>query len=128
MCGLVKYEYSGKLGPVTMCHCTQCRKSSGTAFASNSSIDKKSFKIVSGNGLIKEFESSPGKFRAFCTECGSPVYSRRDSLPDKLRMRLGTADTAVGAEPSFHIFVSSKADWYTIKDDLPKYKLFEPGR
>ena len=128
LCGNVKYEYSGILGPATLCHCTQCRKSSGTAFASNSQVDKSYFKILAGENLIKEFESSFGKYRAFCQNCGSPIYSRRDSIPDKIRIRLGTLDTEIDEKPSFHIFVSSKAGWYSILDDLPQYPEFEPGR
>ena len=128
LCGRINYEYSGELGPVTMCHCSQCRKSSGTAFATNSQADKSHFNIVAGKDYIKEYESSPGKFRAFCSNCGSPVYSRRESVPDKLRIRLGTLDTKIDEKPSFHIFVSTMADWHSISDELPKYSDFEPGR
>ena len=128
LCGNVRFEYSGNLGPVTLCHCSQCRKTSGTAFATNSQVDKSGFKILEGNDFIKEYESSPGKYRAFCSNCGSPIYSRRDSIPEKLRIRLGTLDTETDEKPSFHIFVSSKAEWDTIFDDLPQYSEFEPGR
>ena len=128
LCGNIRYEYSGRLGPVTMCHCSQCRKSSGTAFATNSQVDESSFEILEGKDLIKEYESSPGKKRAFCNNCGTPIYSRRDSIPDKLRIRLGTLDSEIDERPSYHIFVSSKAGWYTIPDDLPQYPDFEPGR
>ena len=128
LCGNIKYQYSGDLGPVTMCHCSQCRKTSGTAFATNSPVDKEHFKILSGKEYLKEYESSPGKYRAFCSICGSPVYSRRQSLPDKLRIRLGSLDTEIDERPSFHIFVSSKADWDSITDDLPQYPEIEPGR
>ena len=128
LCGKICFEYSGVLGPITQCHCSQCRKSNGTAFAANSSIDKSHFKIVSGEQFIKEFESAAGKFRAFCLECGSPVYSRRDSLPGKLRIRIGLLDTEIYEKPEFHIFVDSKAEWEEICDDLPQYPEFEPGR
>jgi len=128
LCGNIKYEYSGILGPVALCHCAQCRKSSGTGFAANSQVDKSCFNIVAGENFIKEFESSSGKYRAFCRNCGSPIYSRRDSIPDKIRIRLGTLDSEIDEKPSFHIFVSSKAHWDTISDDLPKYPEFEPGR
>lgn len=128
LCGKIRFEYSGELGPITQCHCTQCRKTSGTAFAANCSIDKSNYSIVSGEELIKEYESVPGKFRAFCSNCGSPVYSRRDSLPDKLRIRLGLLDTEIDRKPEFHIFVNSKAEWHDICDEIPQYPEFEPGR
>lgn len=128
LCGKIRFEYSGELGPVTLCHCTQCRKSNGTAFAANSEIERSNFKIVSGGELIREFESTQGKFRAFCKECGSPIYSRRDSIPDKLRIRLGLMDTRIDIKPSFHIFTDSKAEWYEICEGLPQYPEYEPGR
>ncbi|MGI9554112.1 MAG: GFA family protein [Thermodesulfobacteriota bacterium] len=128
LCGNIHYQYTGDLGPVVMCHCSQCRKSSGTAFATNSPVDKSQFKIISGNEFICEYESSPGKFRAFCSNCGTPIYSRRESIPDQLRIRLGTVDTEVDERPSFHIFVSSKAGWYSILDELPQFPEFEQGR
>jgi len=128
LCSNIRFEYSGKLGPITQCHCSQCRKTSGTAFAANCSIDKSHFKIVSGESSITEFESTPDKFRAFCNNCGSPIYSRRDSLPDKLRIRIGLLDTKIDNKPAFHIFVDSKAEWHEICDEIPQYAEIEPGR
>lgn len=128
LCTGIQFEYSGNLGPITQCHCSQCRKSNGTAFAANCSIDQTYFKLVSGENLIKEYESTRGKFRAFCSDCGSPIYSRRDSLPDKLRIRIGLLNTRINNKPSFHIFVDSKAEWHEICDKIPQYPRFEPGR
>ena len=125
LCGRISFEYSGELGPL---HCVQCRKSNGTAFAANSQVEKSQYKITSGEVLVKEYESTPGKYRAFCGNCGSPIYSRRVSLPDKLRIRLGLLDGKTDIKPSFHIFTGSKADWYEICDELPQYEEFEPGR
>jgi len=128
LCGNIQFEYSGKLGSITQCHCNQCRKSNGTAFAANSQIEKSQYKIVTGNDLIREYESTKGKFRAFCNNCGSPIYSRKNSFPDKLRIRIGLLDTRIDKRPSFHIFVDSKAEWHEICDEIPKYPEFEPGR
>jgi len=128
LCSNIQFEYSGVLGPIIQCHCTQCRKSNGTAFAANCSIDKSHFNIVSGEDLIKEYESTKGKVRAFCSNCGSPVYSRKDSLPDKLRIRIGLLDTKIDDKPAYQIFVDSNAEWHKICDDIPQYPGFEPGR
>ena len=102
LCGKVQFEYSGVLGPITQCHCNQCRKSNGTAFAANSQVEKSKFKIFAGKDLIKEYESTEGKFRAFCRNCGSPIYSRKGPLPLKLRIRVGLLDTRIENKPSFH--------------------------
>jgi len=128
LCGKIQFEYSEELGPIIQCHCRQCRKSNGSAFAANSQIEQSRFKIIAGKDLIKEYESTKGKFRAFCSNCGSPVYSRKDSLQDKIRIRLGLLDTGIDKKPSFNIFVDSKAEWHEICDEIPQYPGFEPGR
>ena len=128
LCGNIRFEYSGELGPITHCHCNQCRKSNGSAFAANCSIDGSQFNIVAGEDSIKEYESTTGKYRVFCNNCGSPIYSKKDSIPGKLRIRLGLLDTKIDKKPSFHIYVSSKAEWHEISDELPQYPGIEPGR
>ncbi|SEC70438.1 MULTISPECIES: GFA family protein [unclassified Beijerinckia] len=120
LCGAIKYAVNGELGDAVYCHCSRCRKASGSAFAANSAIADTSFKIVSGNERLKTFSTSEGVHRTFCSACGSPIMSRRDSLPGVLRLRLGTLDRATRG-PMAHIFVGSKADWYEIRDSLPQY-------
>src|SRR5690242_14861226 len=89
LCGGVRIEISGRLGPLVYCHCSQCRRASGTAFAANADVRAKYWTVVAGQELIREYESSPGKLRAFCGRCGSPIYSRQPSVPDVYRIRLG---------------------------------------
>jgi hypothetical protein len=71
--------------------------------------------------LLTEYESSPGKVRAFCRRCGSPVYSRRDALPETLRLRIGLLDEPVASRPAAHFCVASKAGWWPIDDGLPQF-------
>ncbi len=111
----------GKLGPAGYCHCKQCQRASGSAFAANAPARTKYFGITCGDDLVSEYESSPGKFRAFCRRCGSPIYSRRDSEPEIRRIRLGTLDADPGRRPLAHVWVGSKAPWYSIEDSLPQY-------
>ncbi|WP_207063517.1 GFA family protein [Motiliproteus sp. SC1-56] len=125
LCGGVRYEYEGALGPIAMCHCSQCRRAQGSAYGTNSAIQAAEFRIVSGQALVKEYESRPGKKRAFCGECGSPLYSRLDSKPELLRLRIGTLETPIDIKPSYHIYASSAAEWYEFKDDLPRYAELE---
>jgi hypothetical protein len=79
------------------------------------------FEIISGVDLVSEYESSPGKFRAFCRRCGSPLCSRRDAEPEIRRIRLGTLDSDPQRQPLAHVWVCSKAPWYPIADSLPQY-------
>ena len=74
LCGSIRFEIDGELGEFGYCHCESCRKASGTAHAANSGVLKTQFSLDDPKQLVREYESSPGKFRAFCTNCGSPLY------------------------------------------------------
>jgi hypothetical protein len=128
LCGGIRFTLDAELGTILMCHCAQCRKASGTAFAANTPVAEERFTLRAGAELIREYESSPGKVRAFCARCGSPIYSKTVKLPGVLRLRLGSFDTPLGREPDCHIFAASKADWYEIRDALPQFAESPPRR
>ncbi|HBZ69466.1 MAG TPA: hypothetical protein DEP35_06940 [Deltaproteobacteria bacterium] len=121
LCGGVRFRVTGKLGPAVYCHCKQCQRASGSAFAANAPARTRYFELTSGDDLVSEYESSPGKYRAFCRRCGSPVYSRRDADPEIRRIRLGTLDSDPQRRPLAHFWVASKAPWHSINDSLPQY-------
>jgi len=121
LCGGVKFSISGELQPLQLCHCAQCRKAQGTAFATALPIKADAFTLLSGEDLLRHFESSPGKERAFCGRCGSPIYSRRASRPVALRIRAGLIDQPLPVRPAFHQHVASKANWWNIADDIKQF-------
>lgn len=121
LCSGVRFRIDGKLGPAGYCHCQQCRRASGSAFAANAPVRMRYFQLLSGSELVCEYESSPGKFRAFCRRCGSPLYSRRDDRPEQRNIRLGSLDADPGRRPQAHVHVASKAPWFSIDDELPQF-------
>lgn len=125
LCGAVKYEIRGELGPSYFCHCARCRKATGSAFASSALVATKDFVVLEGNDALKSF-SVNGVHRVFCSQCGSPIISRRDAMPEAVRVRLGTVDTPIERGPEGHIYVDSKANWFEIHDDLPQYSELPP--
>ena len=123
LCGQVKYEISGEMSDITHCHCTSCRKAHGTAFSSVSAVPIKQFHVLSGEKLLKSYESSPNKSRYFCSNCGSQIYAHRKPQEHYI-VRLGTLDDDPKVRPTNHIWVSLKAPWYDIEHD-GKLKKFE---
>jgi len=121
LCGGVRYEYGGEFTQFVYCHCGQCRKAQGSAFASNAPIEEAKFRLLAGAELLKGYASSPGKQRVFCGNCGSPIYSKAAAKPGVLRLRMGTLDTPPGIKPQAHIYTASKAAWYDILDGLPQH-------
>jgi hypothetical protein len=122
LCGGVRFEINGRLGPVIYCHCSMCRRAGGSCFATNASVRKENFRILQGDELISEYESSPGNRRAFCSKCGSPLYGTFSDLPSVRRVRLGALDSAEGVRAVAHIWTGSKSDWFRITDDLEQFK------
>jgi hypothetical protein len=128
MCGDVRYEYEGDFGTITVCHCADCRKAQGSTSVVAAPAAASLLRWTAGQALIAEYESSPGKLRAFCSRCGSPLYSRRTDDPDTLRLRMGSIDTPVAATPVAHIFAASVPPWAALDEDWPRYPGKEPGR
>jgi hypothetical protein len=126
LCGSVRYEIDGELGEFGCCHCRSCRKASGSAYAANAPVERARFRLVSGDATLREYESSPGKLRAFCSACGSPIYAYLTSSADVLRIRLGSLDTPLAGEPRAHTWVSDKAPWEPIRDGLPQFPQWAP--
>ena len=123
LCGAVRYEIHGELGPAFYCHCMRCRKASGSAFASNAVVDAGAFKLVAGQDALRTYVADTGLSRQFCGHCGSPISSSLPGLP-QVRIRMGTLDSPVAQGPQAHIFTGSKAGWFEILDDRVQY----PGR
>ena len=126
LCRAVRYEIAGELAPVELCHCSMCRRASGTAFASNMSVRAEDFRVTSGEASLKSYESRPGKERLFCAACGSPIISRSQGDPTMVRVRAGTLDEPAPTHAAFHFHVASKAGWLPIADDLPQYPAARP--
>lgn len=120
LCGTIRYEIRGGIIGINYCHCRQCRKASGTAFATNAAVATSEFAIVQGADGLSSIESTPGKKRWFCSRCGSPIYSQYDNAMERVYVRIGTIDDDDSLEPDVHIHVASKAPWYEIRDDLPR--------
>jgi hypothetical protein len=132
LCGGVRYSYVGELGgahgAITQCHCEQCRKAQGgpASVAPGAATD---LVFTTGAALITEYESSRGKFRAFCGRCGSPLYSRRAERPATIRLRLGALDDPPpDLRIEAHIFVDDSATWEDGADVAPRYPGLEPER
>ena len=121
LCGGVRFRINGELAPIQVCHCRQCRKAQGTVFATKIPVRAEDFIVEQGEPLLREYASSPGKYRVFCGQCGSPIISKRDSKPDWVRVRAGTINEALTVRPAVHFYVASKAEWWDINDNLPQH-------
>ena len=127
LCGSVAYEVDAEAGPIAHCHCRTCRKAHGSAFSTVTNVPRDRFRWTRGEDLLKGYESSPGKTRYFCTQCGSQMVAERPGTGTIL-LRMGCLDTPIVQKPKAHIWRSLGASWFDPKDQLPEFQEGPPAR
>lgn len=119
-CGVVEYELADEFLYAANCHCTNCRRTTGAAFKSFAGIERHKLVVTKGDALRLIFGEADAN-DTHCGACGSLLYSVvRDG--EFVHVAMGTLTDAPAIRPTHHIFVGSKAPWFTITDDLPQYQ------
>jgi hypothetical protein len=118
-CDAVRYRVADEFLYAANCHCSQCRASTGAAFKPFAGIEREKLEIADGaDKLLIVGEEDANHTR--CASCGSLLYSVvRDGR--YVHVALGSLVDAPAIRPTHHIFVGSKAPWFTITDDLPQF-------
>lgn len=125
LCGAIRYELDAELGALVNCHCRFCRRAHGAAFATTTPVARRALRITAGADAIREYETPAGA-RAFCGRCGSRLYNRPKSQPI-LALVVASLDPEPQTPPAAHLNVGSKAPWYEILDQAPRFEAFPPG-
>ena len=125
LCKAIEFEVDEIVGPFELCHCSRCRKTSGSSFAAMVGVNPTGYKITKGNEHVKTieldvFEKEPGYHHSFCEKCGSPVTLPNPDA-DCLEVSAGTFDSELPISPDKHIFVELTPNWDKVKDELPTY-------
>jgi hypothetical protein len=124
LCGGVKFQIRRAVGPFELCHCTRCRKVSGSAFLPWLGVLQEDFQFTQGRELIRSYEAplrdTPPPYRtSFCSRCGSQVPDP-DSTSPWFEIPPGALDDDPHLRPDKHIYVDTKSPWYAITDGLPQ--------
>ena len=129
LCQQVAYVVRGNLGVFQYCHCSRCRKFSGSAFASNLWVSPGDFDWLRGEELVGRYELPEARHFAtsFCRLCGSSLPWLAQS-GKAVVVPAGTLDGDPGIRPFQNIFCASRALWYTGPDSLPEYDELPPKR
>jgi hypothetical protein len=117
LCGSVRYEIDEPLVSSGYCHCTRCRRRTGTAAAPSARIAPGSLRIVAGEELVRCWQPDEGFAKCFCSNCGGALWSRDSTDPGVMGVRLGTFDGDPGIRPSHRTYVDYAAVWEPIPDD-----------
>jgi hypothetical protein len=122
LCGGVRYEVSEAPLYASYCHCTRCQRRTGTGASASARLAPRSFRLVSGEELLRSYDPKDGFLKFFCSACGSGLWSQDPEDPEVIGVRLGTFDADPGLRPAHRQFVAYAAPWEDIPDDgLPRY-------
>jgi hypothetical protein len=118
-CGAVAYAVADEFRYAAYCHCSNCRRTTGSAFKPFAGIERAKLVLIAGQGGLMIVGDEQGN-DTHCKACGSLLYSVvRDGA--YVHVAMGTLVDAPTIRPDKHIFVGSKAPWFTITDDLPQF-------
>jgi hypothetical protein len=122
LCGSVTFEITPPYKLMMHCHCTRCRKSTGTGHATNIAIDPSQFRWLSGEDLIQHYDVPTAKSfsKWFCRSCGCPVPRMRRGGPFMI-VPAGALDADPGMRPTDRIFWASRAPWSCESGGLPTH-------
>ncbi|MEQ8442758.1 MAG: GFA family protein [Alphaproteobacteria bacterium] len=120
LCGTVKFQISGEFESFFLCHCSRCRKDTGSAHAANLFSSTAIVEWVSGLESIQTYRVPETRHeRSFCIKCGSalPSVQLKGAL---VVVPAGSLDSAIDIPPNAHICFASRAEWYAHLNDLPE--------
>jgi hypothetical protein len=123
LCGTVHYEVADQFRYALNCHCSNCRRATGAAFKPFAGIERGKLTITGGADRLLIY-GEKSAHDAHCGQCGSLLYSLVREA-EFVHVTLGTLVDSPSIRPSAHIFVGSKAPWYTITDELPQHEEFQ---
>ncbi len=127
ICGAVRYECTAEPIMTGLCHCRDCQRATGGAFAPALAVPKSALKIT---GQVKYYDvkgdSGNTSSRGFCPNCGAPLFGRPGFAADIMTIMAGSLDDPSWYKPSMDIYTASAQPWDHMKPDLPKFPKMPP--
>jgi hypothetical protein len=124
LCGNVAFAYSGDIAAAAYCHCTDCRRTTGSAFNISIGFDADRFEITRGapRAFEKTADSGNAIIRHFCADCGAPLYTSSPARTEKVYVKAGALDDPAVVKPAYQSWLKSRVVWSHIADDLPGFE------
>ena len=128
LCGGVQFEVELPFRRANHCHCSRCRKHSGTFGLTQGRVPRDRFRLLAGEDLLRSYRPLDGKAKVFCTSCGSSLFGGDWPGGDEVSVRLGALDGDPEIRPQYHTYVASRAPWDELPDDgLPRFDELKSG-
>jgi hypothetical protein len=121
-CGAIRYSAEGEPLFSMNCHCQDCQRETGSAYSAVLAVSSATFRVIQGKPQYFEVTADSGHTttRAFCADCGSPLFGLPGISPDMVTIRVGSLDDPSVFRPSQDIYTASAQPWDYMNPDLPK--------
>jgi len=120
LCKAVQYQVKQLDTPIAHCSCHTCRKAHAAAFNTGAGVIPENFKWLKGEEELSSYESSLGKKRYFCKNCGSQIVAIKENHPYYV-LRVATLDDDPGKTPESYIWQSHEVTWLDYKTEIPSF-------
>src|SRR5689334_15922901 len=109
-CGAVRYESAAEPLALYVCHCTECRKQSASAFGMSFLVPRVGFRVTKGQPKVWTRLADSGRqlHCFFCPQCGSRVWHEREGITETVTVKAGSLDEPVDFSTAIHIWTSRK--------------------
>ncbi|NJN51345.1 MAG: GFA family protein, partial [Gammaproteobacteria bacterium] len=109
LCGRVRFEAAGEPKWVAHCHCRSCRHHTGSPVATFVGFTRTKVVFAAPNRSV--FSSSPGVWRSFCNQCGTPIAYEAESAKGEIHLYVCTFDDPAQFVPERHVFYTDRLPW-----------------
>jgi hypothetical protein len=119
LCGAVRYTSTGAPYRRFVCHCSDCKRSGGSAFHIGIAVPRTDFTVMSGElrAHVTKGDSGRTVTRSFCPNCGSGVFNEPEVWPDHVVIKVGTLDDPAAVAPANELYARSRVPWVSIAVD-----------
>ncbi len=129
LCGAIRYKIDGEPFRIANCHCDDCRKATGSAYATNLFFKEEQIKIL--QGTPKKFEhladSHNTMIKEFCSDCGSQVFGSGANRPGVKNIKVGSIDDARFVKPQVNLYTAHALSCSYIDDEIDNFQGMPPS-
>jgi hypothetical protein len=122
LCGKIRYSANAEPAFVGLCHCHDCQKFTGSAFAAVIGLPKSAVTVTGAlKGFTKQGDSGKPINRMFCPECGGSVMDEAEAAPGMVMIQAGTLDDTSWVKPTSQIYCASAQSWVLLGGEMKSF-------
>ena len=128
VCGKVRFKITGDTMGTGVCHCRACQYSTGGGANYVVLAPKAAFAVTKGEPKVHKStaESGTEMGRAFCADCGTPLYTVSGPMVPFYPVKVGALDDPSTFQPQLHLYMVDAQPWHLTHEGLPQFPKMPP--